>query len=344
MSGSGHRNRRKPPLRNYCTYFDSRYLTKGLAAFHSLCQYSDDFLLWILALDPQCDKELRRIADARLRVVSLAALEKSCPDLRNCRRTRSLIEFYFTCSPVFIHFVLDQLKEGEAITKIDADCYFFASPELIHEQEKDCSLAITPHRFTSHAKEKEIYGKYNVGWVTIRKDRTGSRCAQEWKKQCLAWCYDRPEKHRFADQKYLNEWLSRYQNVRILDRPGINQAPWNSEASLFQGTGDNRLVAGQPLIFFHFHSLRQAGEKRFYANLSEFMARPNVDMVMKVYVPYVDAMIGIQAMYDLESQNSHVTRNYEDSSYFHRQTHAPNSHWWSVWSPNRSAERRAIFF
>lgn len=344
MPGSGHRKQGKPGLRNYCTYFDSRYLSKGLATFHSLCQYSDDFLLWVLALDPQCDEELRRIADARLRVVSLAVLEKSCPDLKNCRRTRSLIEFYFTCSPVFIHFVLDKLKAGEAVTKIDADCYFFASPELIHEKEEDCSLAITPHRFASHAKEKEIYGRFNVGWVTIRKNPTGTRCAEVWKKKCLRWCFDKPEKHRFADQKYLDEWPSRYRNVQILDKPGINQAPWNSEGSTFHETGDELLVDGQVLIFFHFHSLRQAGKKKFFANLTEFMARPNADLVQKVYVPYVNAVMGIQAMYGFDPQDSHVARSYEDPSYLHRQSHAPRSCRWSVWSPGKGAERRAIFY
>jgi hypothetical protein len=74
------------------------------------------------------------------------------------------------------------------------------------------------------------------------------------------------------------------------------------------------------------------------------MARPNADLVKKVYVPYVDAMIGIQTMYDLDSQNSHVTRNYEDPSYLHRQSHAPRSCRWSVWSPGKGAERRAIFY
>jgi hypothetical protein len=319
-------------------------LAKGLASFHSLCQYSDNFLLWVLALDPLCAKKLRSIGDNRLRVVSLADLEKSRPALRACRRNRSLIEFYFTCSPVFIHFVLGHLKAGEAVTKIDADCYFFASPESIHAQEGDCSLAITPHRFTSHAKEKAIYGKFNVGWVTIRKDPIGSRCAEVWAKQSLTWCYDRPERHRFADQKYLDEWPSRYRNVRVLDRPGINQAPWNSEASLLHATGNKRFVDGLPLVFFHYHSLRQAGENRFYANLSEFMARPSKDLVKKIYVPYVDAILGIQVMYSLDPQDSHVVRDYEDQSYLQRQTHAKNVHRWTALSPLRGTENRAVFF
>jgi hypothetical protein len=132
--------------------------------------------------------------------------------------------------------------------------------------------------------------------------------------------------------------------VQILDKPGINQAPWNSEGSIFHETGDELLVDGQVLIFFHFHSLRQAGKKKFFANLAEFMARPNADLVQKVYVPYVNAVMGIQAMYGFDPQDSHVARSYEDPSYLLRQRHAPRSCRWSVWSPGKGAERRAIFY
>ena len=315
-----------------------------MALFQSLCEHSDEFVLWVLALDPPCVTELRRIRDNRLRVVSLTLLEKNCPALRACRRTRSLIEYYFTCSPVFIQFVLERLKSGETVTKLDADGYFFSSPKKIHELEGKCSLAITPHRFTSNAIAKEIYGKYNVGWVTIRKDRTGILCAEEWKNKTLAWCRDKPEKNRFADQKYLDQWPSRYRGVRVLDIPGINQAPWNSELSYFKSVKNDVFVDEHPLLFFHFHSLRQGEDRKFYANLTEFMIRPNMELVKKVYIPYVDAILGVQATYGLSGRNSHVPRHYEDSSYLRRQSHARNVCSWASWNPVQAAEKRAIFF
>ena len=101
---------------------------------------------------------------------------------------------------------------------------------------------------------------------------------------------------------------------------------------------------GSPWFFFHFHSLRQTEKTGFCANLSEFMERPNADLVKKIYVPYVNAMLGIQAMYGLGLQVPHVPRKYEDPSYLHRQNHARNVVRWTVWSPVEGAEQRKIFF
>ena len=74
------------------------------------------------------------------------------------------------------------------------------------------------------------------------------------------------------------------------------------------------------------------------------MIRPNMELVKKVYIPYVDAILGVQATYGLSGRNSHVPRHYEDSSYLRRQSHARNVCSWVSWNPVQAAEKRAIFF
>ena len=36
---------------NFCTLFDSYYLDKGLALYHSLCKATDDFDLYVFCFD-----------------------------------------------------------------------------------------------------------------------------------------------------------------------------------------------------------------------------------------------------------------------------------------------------
>src|SRR5439155_1472389 len=58
-------------------------------------------------------------------------------------------------------------------------------------------------------------------------------------------------------QKYLDDWPSRFQRVAVLQHKGANLAPWNLANYTIRANGDRVLVDEDPLIFFHFHRLRQ---------------------------------------------------------------------------------------
>ncbi len=68
------------------------------------------------------------------------------------------------------------------------------------------SVAITPHNFTPAMRDKIVYGRFNVGWMSFRRCPEGLACLETYKANCLAWCYDRVEDGRFADQRYLDSW------------------------------------------------------------------------------------------------------------------------------------------
>ena len=40
----------------YCTLFDSNYISKGIALYLSLERHTDDFLLYVMAMDRKCEK------------------------------------------------------------------------------------------------------------------------------------------------------------------------------------------------------------------------------------------------------------------------------------------------
>ena len=50
----------------FCSYFDSNYLSKGLALYRSLVRHAVPFRLWVLCFDDLAYETLRRLALAEV--------------------------------------------------------------------------------------------------------------------------------------------------------------------------------------------------------------------------------------------------------------------------------------
>lgn len=280
-------------MRHFCTYFDSGYLTRGIALYRSLERHGGDFTLWTLCMDQTALDALERLALPRLRPVPLARLEDFDPELAKVKAGRSKIEYYFTCSPCWPLQVLKALApDADVVTYLDADLFFFSSAEAIFEELGAKSILITAHRFPPEFAEHALYGKYNVGVLSFRRDRAGLACLERWREQCIEWCFDREENGRYADQKYLDDWPTRFPETVVASHPGINLAPWNVGGHRI-GREAGRVVidGGKPLVVFHFHGLRVLSSCTFDAGTPylPFVKRP---LRAGVYAPYLRELRG----------------------------------------------------
>src|SRR5258706_12876146 len=115
-------------MHHYCTYFDSRYLSRGLALLGSLERHARPFRLWVLCLDAATEGCLNALQLDYLVAVGLPQLEAADPELLATRASRSLIEYYFTSTPCWIRYVHERLPQGADLTYLDADLYFFSDP------------------------------------------------------------------------------------------------------------------------------------------------------------------------------------------------------------------------
>ena len=190
--------------RVYCTYFDHNYLPRGLALYHSLQRHAPGAELWVLCLSEACYRALLALDLPNLVPVRLADFEAANPDVAATRPSRSLIEYYFTCSPAWILFVLESNPDAEWVTYLDSDLFFFASPDPIYDEMNDAAFGIIPHRFSRGLEDQRRFGLYNVGWVSVRRRDDGIAALRWWRERCIEWCYDRVEGDRFADQRYLD--------------------------------------------------------------------------------------------------------------------------------------------
>jgi hypothetical protein len=276
--------------RAYCTYFDHNYLSRGLALYHSLVRHAPGARLWVLCLSDACYDALTALDLPDLVPRRLADFEAAEPEVAATRRDRSLIEYYFTCSPAWKLYVLTHEADAEWVTYLDSDLFFFASPDPIYDEMGDASFGIIPHRFARGQEYRERFGIYNVGWVSVRRCGEGIAALRWWRARCIEWCHDFVDGDRFADQRYLDRLPGLFPNVHIMENLGANLAPWNLADVSLEWRDDGVLIDGRyRLVFFHFHGVKRAG--RYYFNSHRVFHAPFPKMVReRIYQPYVAAL------------------------------------------------------
>ncbi len=274
-------------MEHFCTYFDSRFLPRAMALYHSLQRHAKPMTLHALCLDDAAYDTIAGFNDPNLRALSLEQLEQAYPKLRDAKRGRSLVEYYFTCTPALPLYVLDHVDHVNRISYVDADLYFFDSPAAIFDAMGDGSTLIIAHRYPPHLWHLEQFGRFNVGLVSFRNDRPGRACLGWWHRKCIAWCYEQVEDDRFADQKYLDAWPRLFEGVIELEHRGANLAPWNLSNYDIHQRGRRVFVNDEPLIFYHFHRLRRVGPCLYDPGLANYGASANRVVRDRVYAPYV---------------------------------------------------------
>ncbi|MBU8902762.1 MAG: hypothetical protein KOO69_08480 [Victivallales bacterium] len=258
---------------DFFTYFDSNYIFQGLALYSSLKNTGIKFRLFAIALDEAAFEMLVELKDSvpEIIAVKLADIESFDAEFSNCRNNRSQIEYYFTLSPVAPLYLFEQFPDIEILNYLDSDLYFYSSPAAIYEELKDKSILIIEHRFPRHLKYMERNGKFNVAFQLYRNNNSARQCLLQWRKQCIAWCYDKVEAKRYADQKYLDTW-SRDFDVSVCQNKGANLAPWNWMQYNLEITDGKLIVDENELIFFHFQGFRFLSSTRVCHNLGCYFA------------------------------------------------------------------------
>lgn len=277
----------------FCTYFDSNYLIKGLALYRSLLRHAVPFRLWILCFDDLTHEILKRLRLPEIDLISLRDFEEGNQELLKAKSNRSRIEYYFTCTPFLPFSILRNHPEVDVITYLDADLFFFSDPYPLYQELDRGSVLLVGHRFPSHLKHLEVHGIYNVGLLSFRKDSVGQECLRWWCNRCLDWCYDQVEDGCFADQKYLDDWPVRFPGVVVLQHKGAGLAPWNVENYFLHSEKRQVLADSQPLVFFHFHELKQIRLWLYDPTLARRGLHTNYFLKKYIYGPYIRELLEV---------------------------------------------------
>jgi hypothetical protein len=276
---------------HFCTYFDSNYLTRGLALYQSLRTHCrQPFVLWTLCFDEESYTILSRLALDGIRLIRRTDFEAGDTELAIARGNRNAVEYYWTCSPSLPLYLFQQDPSIELITYLDADLFFFSDPQPIFDELGDGSVLIVGHRYAAaYAHYAETSGIYNVGLMTFRRDAAGLECLHWWRERCNEWCYARFEDGKYGDQKYLDDWPERFAGVVVLQHPGAGLAPWNIESYRLDSTKDKDMfIDGVPLIFFHFHALKVISSRAAVPTIRDYSLSYNA--LAWIFIPYLEAL------------------------------------------------------
>ncbi|OGU74877.1 MAG: glycosyl transferase [Ignavibacteria bacterium RBG_16_34_14] len=277
---------------NFCTLFDSNYLTKGLALYHCLEKYCENFHLFIFAFDEIAYNVLKQLKLSKATIISLKEFEDE--ELLKVKPTRTKGEYCWTATSSTILYILKKYNV-ESCTYIDADIFFYSSPKPIFDEIGNDSILITEHRYSPEYNKEIKSGKYCVQFITFKNNENGLKALRWWRERCIEWCYNRFEDGKFGDQLYLDDWTERFEGVYVMKHPGGGLAAWNIQQYEFEKKNNKIIVieksTGQrfEVIFYHFHYLR------FYKNniveLGRRKLSKNVlDIFYKPYIKYLDEL------------------------------------------------------
>jgi hypothetical protein len=200
------------------------------------------------------------------------------------------VEFYFTSKAFLCEHIFATCSDVDLLTYLDADMYFFGDPYEIRTLMQGYSIGLTPHRFPEHLSSSARYGMFNAGFVSFRRDTSGAECLAWWRDSCFAWCHDYVDGNRFADQGYLTLIPDRFRDVLAIAHKGINCAPWNIAGYSVRREGARIMVDDQPLILYHFHSLKKKTSFLYDSNFTLYKTRLTHTVRNAIYRPYLEVI------------------------------------------------------
>jgi hypothetical protein len=246
---------------NFCSYFDKNYLSKFLVLRDSLINNHCEHNFYVLALDDFTYQFLNENNFDNVIISSVQELEEEYAELIKIKRSRNLIEYYFTLSPYLPIFFKNKFNLKK-LNYLDVDILFFRNPQLFYNKLSDYSIILVKQNY------KKKYGLYNVGWISYNfLNSDTNKILNDWKMKCSEWCYDKVEKNRYADQKYLDYWPSLSKSLVAIDPEFSMISPWDTfPPSYIKNSVDfysyhfhglkfskNYFISGKSIYHFNFH-------------------------------------------------------------------------------------------
>lgn len=262
-------------MEHYATLFDRLYLPQGVSLHLSMKRHIQNFTLWILCMDTETYETLTILNLSNVRLIKIDDVETK--ELSSVRAIRTKGEYCWTLSPFIHRFVFDADNTVDRVTYLDADLWFRKNPKAIFSELDNSkkSVLITDHNYAPEYDQSFTSGQYCVQFLTFIRN-SGENVRKWWESRCLEWCFNRFENGKFGDQKYLDDWGTRFPDqVHILQDKELILAPWNA----------TRFPYGNSVIW-HFQGLRIIIKRSGYKAFFGFYKIPKITRV-NIYQEYL---------------------------------------------------------
>ena len=237
----------------FCTLTSQYHLTFTLTLISKISHP-----VYILALDEYSYDFFKKIKKKNTRIFHSKNLKNK--RLNDLKLNRNKIEYIFTLKPIFINFLLTNiLRINNYLIYLDSDIFLLQNSKYFVKNIKKYSIFLTKHNFSKPNQDKNIYGIFNAGFISIKCDNFGKKYSKLWSNQCIKSCkLDLNNDNKiFADQGYLNFFDKKKSNkVKILDGSIHNLAPWNIDNFKINFEKSILYSNNNKVIFYHFQFYR----------------------------------------------------------------------------------------
>lgn len=276
-----------------CTLFNTNYIDKGLTMYESIDRITNDFTLYVLCMDNRCYEILADLNRPRFIPIHLSDFET--PELLKIKGERTMGEYCWTCSSCLVDYVMHKYNP-DYCAYIDSDLYFYDDVNTVvtEMQSRKASVMIVGHRFNKCDREQMEWkvGKYCVEFNTFKNDKRGNALLTLWKKQCLDYCKCDGDGIHWADQKYLDNWVSDHEGVIETSNLGAGIAPWNVAQYKYVSNNDYGPIDVKcekntyRAFFYHFQNVMYTTSNTVYSHTFETWG-VSKKLVDCLYVPYL---------------------------------------------------------
>ena len=142
---------------------------------------------------------------------------------------------------------------------MDSDIFLFRNSKFLTQKIKIYSIFLTKHNFSKLNYNKEVYGKFNAGFISFKCDKFGKKYSKWCSDQCIKSCqFDVAGKNKiFTDQGYLDFFpINNKKKIKILESSICNLAPWNIDNYNISLKNNIFFSNKKKIIFYHFQYFR----------------------------------------------------------------------------------------
>ncbi len=231
------------------------YLPRAETLKDSLKRHNPDLAFFIFLADAAEPSD--RLPEGTVPIASL-----DMPGWQEMAFRYTLLEFSTSVkADCFIHLLR---RHGfDAAIFLDPDIEVFGPLEAVRAALAEGQAAVlTPHlldpqRAHQSGRDLEIVrsGAFNLGFAAFSRHAQSLAFLDWWAAKLRTDCYVAPEAGLFVDQRFCDMAPAFIEQLRVLRHPGYNVAYWNLPERAITREGNEILVNGEPLIFFHFSGL-----------------------------------------------------------------------------------------
>ena len=275
---------------SFITYFTKEFLVQGTVAIESFIKFHNDSSGFVICLDRISVEYLRKKKySKKIKIYELKELPSIHRMFTKFLLTRTFAESIISIKPMLINEFIKQIPADDSMVYFDADMFFFDSLSRVKSVIQNSELVLSEHLFPKSMEGSQIYGIYNGGFVIFRNSKKSIAVLQRWNKLCIEWCELSLYQDKFAEQKYLEQFVV-FDGVKVIRDPGINNGQYyfrENRKTRFSKSQKKFSLDNFGLICFHFHGITihrnfiSTGFNRYG------LIRKPLTVLFRVYLPYM---------------------------------------------------------